>query len=144
GERLRQRSRQLRRAYGGERADLALAVAFEEARERAYARERTHQRSAAGAGGAAGRHEGAHVGGRELCEFRKRRRAAEMFGEEGEELAHVALVGLDGLARHAALGAEMRKPAHDLGRDVARGLAEFGRLAGLPTGHGAVGPRTRP
>ena len=118
GERLRQRLRHLRRAHGGERADLALAVAFQKARERAHARERPHQRAAADAVAAPRRHEGAHVLRRELGEFGERRRAAEMLGHESEELPDVALVGLDGLARHAALGAEMREPARHLGRHV--------------------------
>ena len=44
--------------------------------------------------------------GVELGEARERRRAAEMLGEEGEELADVAPIGLDRLGRHAPLGAE--------------------------------------
>ena len=65
------------------------------------------------------RHEGAHVLRREPGEFGQRRPAAQMLGQKSEELPDVALVGLDGLGRHPALGAEMREPARHLGRDVA-------------------------
>ena len=74
-----------------ERADPALALAFEEARERARAGERAHQRAAADAVGAPRRHEGAHVRrASSLARLRERDLAAEMLGEEGEELADVA------------------------------------------------------
>ena len=41
-----------------------------------------------------------------------------MFGQEGEELADVAPVGLQGLARHAPFGAEIVQPADDFGLNV--------------------------
>src|SRR5271154_4411369 len=46
--------------------------------------------------------------------------AAEMFGEEAQELQYVAPIGLDGLGRHAPLGGEMFQPAVDLGGDFRR------------------------
>ena len=95
----------LRRAHGGERADLALAVAFEEARERAHAREHAHQRAAADAVGAPRRHEGAHVRRRQRRELASVGCTAEMLGQEAGT-ADVALVGLDRLRRHPPLGAE--------------------------------------
>ena len=51
-------------------------------------------------------------------ELRERWRAAEVLGEEAEELQHIAPVGLDRLRRHAPLGAEIGEPAVDLGRDL--------------------------
>ena len=118
----------LRGAHRGERRDLAFAVAFEEAGERARAGERAHQRAAADPVGAPRRHEGAHVGRRERASCSQRRLAAQMPGQEGEELRDVALIGLDGLGRHAPLAGEMREPAHHLGRDLAA-REGAGRLA---------------
>src|SRR5262249_27737957 len=115
----RQRPRQgfgdFRRAYRAERADLAVASAFEEARKPTYAGERAHQRTAADAFIAARRHIGAHIGRRERGKVLERRRAAKVPSKEAEELQHVALVGLDGFRRHAALVAEKAQPALDLG-----------------------------
>ena len=51
---------------------------------------------------------------REPPQRRERDAAAQMFGEEGQELPGVAVVGLDGLRRHAPLGAEMSEPARQL------------------------------
>ena len=50
-----------------------------------------------------------------------------MLGQEGEELAHVAPIGLAGLRRHPPLGAEMREPARELGRDIGRSEGKIGR-----------------
>ena len=55
--------------------------------------------------------------------------AAQMLGDEGEELPDVALVGFDGFGRHPALGPEMREPARHLGRHVVGGEGEFVRWA---------------
>ena len=126
GKRLRQRLRHLRRAHGGERADLALAVAFKKSCERPHARQRPHQRAAADVVRAPRRHEGAHVLRREPGEFGQRRPAAEMLRQKSQELPDVALVGLDGLGRHPALGAKMTEPARHLGRHVAGGEGRFG------------------
>ena len=120
GKRPRQGFGNLRRAHGGERADLALAVAFEKAGERARAGERAHQRAAADVFGAPRRHEGAHVGRHKRGELLERRRAAKVVGEEGEELQNVAPVGFESLRRHAAFGAEITEPAFDLGGDLGR------------------------
>ena len=117
-KRPRQGLADLRRAHGGKRADPALAVALEKAREGARAGERSHQRAAADAVGAPRRHEGAHIGRRQRGKLFQRRRAAEMLGEESEELQHIALIGLDRLWRHAPLGAEMLEPVRDLGGDL--------------------------
>ena len=99
---------------------LPLPLRSRNRREGAEAGERPHQRAAADAGCAPRRHEGAHVGGRELGKVRQRGRAAEMLGEKLEELQHVAPVGLDRLRRHAPLGAKMLEPVFDLGRDLGR------------------------
>ena len=116
-QRPRQRLGDLRPAHGGKRADAAFAVAFEKAGEGARAGKCAHQRAAADVLSAPRRHEGAHVGRRERGELFERRRAAEVFGEEGEKLQHVAPVGFERLRRHAPLGAEIRQPAFDLRRD---------------------------
>ena len=130
GERLRQRLGNLRRAHRGERADLALAVAFEEARERAHAGQRAHQRAAADARRAPRRHEGAHVLRGELGELGQRWRAAEMLGEKAEELARRRARRPPAVfARHPALGAEMAQPARDLGRHVGGGSGKGSRSA---------------
>ena len=62
-DRLRQALADLRRADRRERADLALAFAFQKTSERAQARQRPHQRAAADVVGAAHRHEGPDVAG---------------------------------------------------------------------------------
>jgi hypothetical protein len=98
----------------GEMTDLALAVAFEKAGETAHAGERAHQRAAADAFGTARRHEGAHVRRRERGKFLERRRAAEVLGEESEELQHVAPVRLERLRRKTAFVAEVPQPAFDV------------------------------
>ena len=106
GERLRQRLRHLRRPHGGERADLALAVAFEEARERARARQHPHQRAAADAVRAPRRHEGAHVGwGRGSPSDARMTRRPRCSARNGQELPDVAAIGFDRLRRHPPLGA---------------------------------------
>ena len=64
------------------------------------------------------RHEGAHVGGRQLGQLLERGRAAEMIGEKIEELADVALIGFERLRRHALFGAEKPEPADDFGGHV--------------------------
>ena len=117
----RQRPRQclaeLWRPHRGKRADLALAVAFKIAGEAAQAGERAHQRAAADPVGAARGEEGAHVSRRQCREFLQRRRAAEMLGEEDEELHNVSPIGFKRLRRITALVAEMAEPTLDLGSD---------------------------
>ena len=145
GQRLRQGPRQLGRAHGGERADLALAVALQEAGERARARQHAHQRAVAGAVAAPRRHEGAHIGGRKLGQSFQRWRPAQMPGEKAEELADVAPVGFQGLCRHAPLGAEIAEPAGDFGGhvgggcEVAHGGQEWHRFL-----HPSLNARNRP
>ena len=117
GERPRQRLADLRRADGGERADAAFAVAFKITREAAHAGERAHQRAAADPLGAARRQEGAHVRRPKRCKVFQRGGAAEMRGEEGEQLQHVALIGFERFRRITPLVAEMAKPRRDLGGD---------------------------
>src|SRR5262249_19063117 len=94
-EGLGQRPCQLRRSYRRQRADLAFAVAFEKAGERARAREHTHQRAAADAVGPPRRHERAHVERLEARERRQRYPLAEMAAEEDEELANITLISLN-------------------------------------------------
>ena len=142
GERLRQRLRHLRRAHARRARRPCPCRSFEEAREGAHAGERAHQRAALDALGAPRRHEGAHVLRRQLGERAQRRRAAEMLGQESEELAHVAPVGFDRLGRHAPLAAEMPEPARDLGRDIGRGKGSSGLLVGL-AGHEVIVPPLR-
>ena len=97
---------------------MPLPFRSEIAREAAHAGERAHQRAAADPLRAARRHEGAHVGWRQRRECFQRRRAAEMLGEKGEELQHVAPIGFERLRRITALVAEMAEPAFDLGGDL--------------------------
>jgi hypothetical protein len=54
-----------------------------------------------------------------------------MLGQETEKLPDVALIGVERLARHAPLAAEMAQPARDLGRDVARGVRQLQCFVGL-------------
>jgi hypothetical protein len=49
-----------------------------------------------------------------------------MLGEEIEELADVAGVGLQRFRRHAPLGAEIAQPAADFGCDVGGGKGVHG------------------
>ena len=120
-DRLRQRLGDLRRAHGGERADAALALAFEVARERAHACERAHQRAAADTVGAPRGEERAHVRRRELDEPRERHLAAEVFRQEGEELAGVPGIGLDRLRRHPLFAGQKCAPADHLRHHVGGG-----------------------
>jgi hypothetical protein len=73
------------------------------------------------------RHEGAHIARLEIGKGLQRHLFAAMPGQEGEELAHVALIGLDGLRRHPALRAEMREPAAQFRQHLGRG--ELQRIA---------------
>ena len=125
GERPRQRFTDFRRTHRGERADLALAALFEKAAEGAQPRKRAHQRAAADIVCPPRRQKGAHVGGRERGQFLQRRRAAEMAGEEVQELQHVALVSFERLRRQVALGAEVAEPVLDFGRYLGRDEADF-------------------
>ena len=117
-ERLRQRLRELGRAHGGKRAHLALAVALEEAREGAHAREHAHQRAAADAVGAPCGEKGAHVERRKARQRRQRHPAVEMAGQEAEELAQIALIGLDRFRRHPPFGRQVCEPAREFARDL--------------------------
>ena len=126
GERFRQCFRHLRRSHGGQRADLALAVSLQKPGKRPDSRQSPHQRPPADAVAAPRRHEGAHVLRRQPGQFGESRLAAEMPGQKAQELPGVALVGLDGLGRHAALGAEMSEPARHLGGHVAGDECQFG------------------
>jgi hypothetical protein len=85
------------------------------AKERAPASERISERDPIPA---PRRAEGAHVARLDGGERFQADRLADVPGQEAEELAHVALIGFNGLARHAPLGAQMRKPAPQLRRDV--------------------------
>ena len=128
GERLRQRLLDLRRTDRGERRDAPLALAFEKAGERARAGERPHQRAAADAIIAPMRHEGAHVPRRQLAQHGEADAAAEMIVEEGEKLAHVAAIGLDGFRRHPPLGAEIGEPLPDFAGGIRGGIEVLGSL----------------
>src|ERR1700744_4368845 len=59
------------------------------------------------------RQKGAHVGGSERGQFLERRRAAEMAGEEAQELQHIALVSFERLGRQITLGTEVAEPILD-------------------------------
>ena len=61
---------------------------------------------------------GAHVVRREPRQRGQRHPAAEMAGEEAEELAHVALIGLDRLRRHAPFGRQICEPAREFACDL--------------------------
>ena len=62
----------------------------------------------------------AHLGGTPSLQDLARLAPAEMGREKPEELADIAVIGLDGLRRHAPFGAEMAQPAFDLGGDLRR------------------------
>ena len=108
---------------------LPLPLRSRKRAKRAQAGERAHQRAAADIVGAPRRQEGAHIGRRQRGKLLQRRRAAEMLGEKGEELQHVAPIGFERLRRQPPLGAEMCEPASisaaTLGRDEARASAIF-------------------
>ncbi len=125
GKRPRQRLADLRCAHGGERADAALAVAFEVAGEAAQAGERAHQRAAADPLGAPRRQECAHVRRLERREVFQRGATAEMLGEESEKLKHVAPIGFERLRRITPLVAEMAEPGLDLGGDFWGNAVQF-------------------
>ena len=137
-ERLGQALLDFRRPDRGQRADLALALAFQETGERARAGERPHQRAAADAVAAAVRHEGAHVARREIPQHREGDPAAEMGREKAEELADVALIGLDGLRRHPPFGAEMGEPIDDFAGGLGGRAGKLGLLLPAPFGLGAI------
>ena len=127
GKRPRQRLADLRRAHGGERADLALAVAFEIA-----AQSRACRQACASASGCRSPRRGARRGRRAR---RPARSAASSFSDGGpprcparkaRNCAHVAPVGFERFRRIAALGAEMAQPAFDLGGDFGRDRACLG------------------
>ncbi len=109
-ERPRQGLADFRRAHRGERADLALAVALEKAGEGAQCR-----RACASASGCRccpprrAAMKARTSAGASAASSLQRRRAAEMLGEKGQELQHVAPIGFERLRRHAPLGAEMSR-----------------------------------
>ena len=77
------------------------------------------------------------------------RRLAEMRGEEGQELAQVPAIGLDGLRREAALLGEGGEPGQRLAAGVGRagtgrGRRASWRLASDVLGHGGSGAERRP
>ena len=96
---FRQALADLRRADRGQCADLAFAFALQESTERTQARQRAHQRASADIIGAAGRHEGAHVGGLDGGELLEGHEAAPMLAQEDEALAEVARIGFQRLGR---------------------------------------------
>src|SRR4029077_19012476 len=100
------------------------AVAFEEPRKRARTRERAHQRARTDAIRAPRRHERTHIARLGRGEHLERNLRAVMVGEEAEKLAHVALIRLHGLRRHAPLGGKMREPAPQLRGQVGGGEGE--------------------
>ena len=127
-DRLRQALADLGRADRRQRADLALAFPFEEAPERAQARQRPHQRAAADIVGAPHRHEGPDIAGLERGKARQRHPRAPMLAEKGEALPDVAGIGFQRLRRQPPFGAQMRQPARHLQRDGLVGAVEFDRL----------------
>ena len=56
-----------------------------------------------------------------LASWRRDGGAAQMGGEKAEKLRDVARVGLQGLSRHAPLGAEIAQPAGDFGWHIGGG-----------------------
>ena len=96
-QRLRQGLGDLRRAHGGERGDLAFAVAFEKAREaRTPASTRISERLPMPSARRAAMKARTSCG-RQLRKILERRRAAQMRGEETEKLRDVAPIGLERL-----------------------------------------------
>jgi len=78
------------RADRGQGPNLALAFPFEEAAERAQARQRPHQGTPANIVAAPHRHEGPDIAGLKRGKARKRHPRAPMRGKEGEALAEIA------------------------------------------------------
>ena len=105
------------RREGRRRAE---ALAVEVARKGAQARELAHQGAALHALAAPRRHEGAHVQRLQPHEVADRRRLAEMDRQEGQELAQIPGVSLDGLRRQPALAGEPRQPRGGLATRVGR------------------------
>ena len=102
-DRFRQALADLGRADRRQRADLAFAFPFEEAPERAQARQRPHQRAAADIVGAPHRHEGPDVAGLERGKARQRHPRAPMLAEKDQTLADVAGIGLRASSATAAV-----------------------------------------
>jgi len=75
------------------------------------------------------RHEGAHVAWGEVAQHGEGDAAAEMLGQEIQELADVAFIGLDRFRRHPPLGTEMGKPVDHFAGRLGRGA---GRLSLVP------------
>ena len=71
------------------------------------------------------RHKGAHILGGKIAQGRKRHPVAKMHCQEVEELANIAIIGVDGLGRHPSLGAEMREPIMDFPRHLGRREGSF-------------------
>ena len=70
------------------------------------------------------RQEGAQIGGSQIGYVGNRRRAAEMPGEEGEELARVALIGLQRERGQPALVAQHGEPVRSSGDQVGTRIDE--------------------
>src|SRR5690606_25228453 len=83
-----------RRAHGEERGAVHRALALEMADEGAYSGDAAGDGARAGAVLAARGEEGADVAGPQRRDVGDARRPAEMGGEEDEELADVAAIGL--------------------------------------------------
>jgi hypothetical protein len=79
------------------------------------------------------RQEGAQVGGPEIGDIGDRRRAAQMAGQESEELARVALIGLERERGQAPFGAERAQPVLAGGDQVGTGIDEEFFHAGHPS-----------
>ena len=113
--------RQLRQRHGAHRVVLAEPAPLQEAEEHAQRRERARQAAAADTLRPARGEEGAHVARGERVEMGERRQAVQLRGEEGEELAEVAAIGLGGIDGELALDREISMPRLDRALEIGRG-----------------------
>src|SRR3546814_19711961 len=93
---------------GGGRIDQALALKI--AQQRAQARKMATERARARSLAAACCQEGADVGGAQRMNVRNVRRAAEMAGQETQELTRVALIGFQRVRREPPLPIKALQP----------------------------------
>ena len=98
------------------------------AHQRADAGKTAPERARAGTVGAAAGEEGAQIHGAKRGDIGQLRRMAEMAGEEMQELASVALVGLDRVSGEPPLLFQRRQPFGPRAGEIGRGgHEEFGK-----------------
>ena len=141
-ERLGQGAGDLGRSHGGQGGSLALAGAFQMAREGTHTGKAAQQGAALDARRAPPCHEGTNITGQQGGKVGNGWRAAQMFGEKGDELPQIATVGLQSVGGGAPLAGEMGEPALGFRRQVWPGGRKYevhavgAGFAGLDGRHG--------